>query len=424
MPVDQWGGQAVFTVIVGLASVGLLIFPLDLRWRSLVAASVVALLWFEAPTVGNHMLIAALISAVALIARPWSPGWFRRAAPGMRAVSLISYSFAAFAKLNSGFFDPLESCARHFANQTLGFYQLPEIPARSPGAWLVIVASAAVELSVPMMLLIRPLRRIGVLVAMTFHLVLALDRLQHFYDFTLVLLPLFLLFTPPGTLTRFVGKLGGPTDPSAGRWVVPLVAMVFAFALPAPPAFKGMAVIGSWILWVMLLVQIVRALVSTRWSSPSLSWRGLIPMAPILALALLNGLAPYLELKTATGYNMYSNLVTSGGETNHFLVPATGGLREEGGDLVVIVETDDEDLAEYVDSGFAIPFVNLTDYLADHPETSLAYERNGERFVIDRAGDHPELTEGLPHLIEKLAFFRAVPVGETAECQNGWLPAR
>ena len=147
-------------------------------------------------------------------------------------------------------------------------------------------------------------------------------------------------------------------------------------------------------------------------------------MAPVLALALFNGLTPYLELKTATGYNMYSNLVTSGGETNHFLVPATAGLRDEGGDLALIIETSDEDLAEYIDSGFTMPFVNLTDYLADHPETSLVYERGGERFVVERAGDHPELLERQPFLIEKFVYFRSVPVAESPECQDGWLPAR
>jgi hypothetical protein len=43
-------------------------------------------------------------------------------------------SLAAFAKLNTGFFDPVASCARYLANGSLSFWQLPEVSGSSPMA--------------------------------------------------------------------------------------------------------------------------------------------------------------------------------------------------------------------------------------------------------------------------------------------------
>ena len=446
--VDEWGGRVFASLAVGLVAVATLVRPEDRRLRTALPLTVLALVWFEAPQIGNHWLIAGFVSLAALLARPWSDGWLDRAAPGLRVLLLVFYSFAAFAKLNSGFFDRTESCARFFANQSLEFYQLPLIPAGSLVALAAIVASATIELSVPLLLMIRRTRRFGVVLAILFHLVLALDLRQHFFDFTLVLVPLFMLFTRPGVLTAFDQRLGGPRDPSSGRWVVPLTAMVVAFSLPVPTAAKGLAILASWVLWIIVLVAIVRTLItvrlirlprssssrasSSRASSPpalseaasGLSWRVPVPLAAVVVLALLNGLSPYLELKTATGFNMYSNLLTDGGRSNHFIVPDTAELRGGATDLAVIVETDDEDLAEYIDSGFALPFANLSDYLSDHPDTSLTYERAGERQVVERAGDHPELQQRMPLLLEKFALRRAVPLADPPACQNKWLPAR
>jgi hypothetical protein len=431
LSVGEWSGRAFASLLVGFVALAMLVRPHDRRLRIVLPAAILVLVWFEAPLIGNHWLIAGFVSAVALLARPSSDGWLERAAPGLRAVLLVFYSFAAFAKLNSGFFDATESCARFFANQTLELYRLPLLPAGSLAAWVAIVASAAIELSVPVLLVVRRTRRFGVVLAIAFHVVLALDLRQHFFDFTLVLVPLFLLFARPGMLAEFDRRLGGPRHAGAGRWVVPLAAMVIAFTLPVPSAYKGLAVLASWALWLVLLVTILRTLPCvyradgrSEAMEPPLAWRVSVPVLAVVALTMLNGLSPYLELKTATAYNMYANLVTGGGGTNHFIVPATAGLRDGAADIVTIVETDDEKLAGYVDSGFALPFANLSHHLARHPESALTYVRDGETHVIERAGDHPELQQRMPILLEKFALVRAVPLDDPPACQNAWLPAR
>ncbi|MFT7600337.1 MAG: hypothetical protein ACI8TP_003278 [Acidimicrobiales bacterium] len=420
----EWNLRVPASLFVGFAALTLLARPDDRRIRAVLAASILVLVWVEAPFLGNHWLLAGLISLAALISRPWAAGWLTRAGPGCRVILLLFYSFAAFAKLNDGFFDSVDSCARFFANQSLEFWQLPSIAGESPLARMAIYVSVAIELSVPVLLLMRPTRRFGVLLAVSFHLVLALDLRQHFFDFTLVLVPLFLLFLPAGALSDFERRFRVSRDLARRAWSVVFVFLVLGFSLPVPSAFRGMAILATWILWLILVVLVAEALLRTPWSPQKVSWK-LQPLSLlIVALTMANGLAPYLELKTATGFNMYSNLTSGGGETNHLIVPATAGLRSEGSDLATVLETSDPDLAEYINSGFGLPFVNLTDYLADHLEAALTFERNGETVVVERAGDHPELLQRQSVLVEKFLFLRAVPLGSDSPCQNDWLPAR
>ncbi len=47
-----------------------------------------------------------------------------------------------------------------------------------------------------MLLVVRRTRYLGVVVALGFHFMLALDRTHQFYDFSSILLPLFVLFLP------------------------------------------------------------------------------------------------------------------------------------------------------------------------------------------------------------------------------------
>jgi hypothetical protein len=144
----------------------------------------------------------------------------------------------------------------------------------------------------------------------------------------------------------------------------------------------------------------------------------------VVAVVVFNGITPYLELKTAAGFNMYANLVTADGDTNHFVITATAHMRDVQSDVVRIIATDDDDLDEYIDSGFLLPVVNLRDYLADHPDATVTFEHNGETVTLSPANDSPEWLDRQPTVVEKLAFFRAVAIDDPPECQPKFLPAR
>jgi hypothetical protein len=111
------GNPPAASVAVRSAAAALVASALVLAWRpasraawASVAALVLVTAWFEAPTLGNHWLLAAAFAVAVLVAvvrdKPWS--WL---ATTVRLVFVTFYAFAAFAKLNTAFLDPAVSCA-------------------------------------------------------------------------------------------------------------------------------------------------------------------------------------------------------------------------------------------------------------------------------------------------------------------------
>lgn len=438
----------VANVAVGWLAIAVILQPGRPASRTALAVAIVVSAVAEAPLIGNHWWVAAVVSLAALAARPWSgdeEGFAARFLPTARLILLTFYSFAALAKLNSGFLDPVESCARFFANQTLSFFQLPEVPGGSPAVSAMAWATFGIEAAVPILLLLRPTRRAGVWLAILFHLSLTLDLRQHFYDFTLVLVPLFALFAPPSLLRAVDRAMPSSRILGGGPWAMAAGLQVAAFHLPLGVTARALAVVFAWSMWVVLLALILRGLY--------LAWRsgadrpgstdggeresGFWPVSlrppgvaavVLVAVVLLNGLSPYLELKSATGFNMYANLLTANGESNHLVIRRTAGLRGGQGETVEIVESNDDGLASYADSGFTLPVANLADYLADHldddPDLTVTY-RLADGTV--ETAPSPEATiqpEPMAWWAERFLLFRAVPVADPPACQNAWFPAR
>jgi hypothetical protein len=434
---DHWTFESIINTLAGTVAIVVIVRPGDRRWRTALVVVVPMSAFAEAPALGNHWLLAAAVSLVALAAQPWrsDSDFWSRFAPSARILLLVFYSFAAFAKLNTGFFDPVTSCARYLANGSLSFWQLPEVSGSSPIATLLPYLTAAIELSVPVLLIVPRTRRLGVLLAIGFHLFLTVDLLMHFFDFTLVLIPLFLLFAEPDDLERL--DSGWPRLQAFGGipWIGIGMYMVLVSSLPVSNTVRGSGLVMSWGMWLIVGVIITRSVVLplfARTTRPSATDKpapmSLKPVGIaaffVIALMVLNGLSPYLELKSATGFNMYSNLSTMAGETNHFLVPRTLEVRGDQSQLATIVSTDSEDLSGYLADDLSLPITNLRSYLAANPDISISFEYAGELITLERAGDHPEWLDAQPWYVERLLLFRAVPSDEVQSCQLAWLPAR
>lgn len=422
-PHDAPNAALGFVALAGLAR------PASRRIRTAMFGLVVVSVLVEMPTVGNHWIVAGAVSALAIIARPWTQSgeWWSRFVPGARLILVVFYSFAAFAKLNSGFLNPIASCSRFFANQALHFWQLPEIYGDSPLAGPLAYSALCIELSVIPLLLWHRTRSLGVWLGVAFHLVLTLDLAQHFFDFTMVLVPLFLLFAPEGTLETLDARLPRPRRVRGRIWQLLGVMVVSATTLMVSQAAIVLGVLATWAAWLVLLVVFVRVVLLRR-PGPTVEPLRLrptsLPAALVVGLVLLNGLSPYLGLKTAFGFNMYSNLTTAGGETNHLLVPATAEFRRGQAETALILDSSDEDFAEYVDSGFAVPLINLRNYFAENPDVRVSFAVNGVRFDLERVGDHPEWVDRSPWYLERFAPFRALPMSDPPVCQASFLPAR
>jgi hypothetical protein len=415
---------AVAFLLLGLAAIRLMLTPTD-RFALIGAAVLVPVTaWIEAPRLGNHWLVMAFVAMTILVSQS-SAGWWTRFVPAGRWILLVFYSFAAFAKLNEGFFDTDVSCGVFYAEQGLASWGFNGVVLPAGVGLAVAVLTAAIELSVPILLAITRTRHWGVLLGYTFHFAITFDLNQHFYDFTSVLFMLFILFIPT-TAARLERHVAAAMSP-VRQIVVAGAAFVFVVASIMPLSRLTFEILtdGFFVVWIPAGLALWAGTVRHRAPAPGveLGLRLLHPTAAVLvALVLFNGLTPYLEIKTGFGFNMYANLITANGESNHFLVPGTAQLTDGNADPITIIDTDDPDLALYIQQGYTPTKDRLADYLADHPEVSITYAIGDDDGVYRATG--AEFGERLNPLLDRLWVFRSLDARPgNPRCQAIWLPA-
>jgi hypothetical protein len=402
-----------------------------------------------APTIGTHWVRAALVNPGNLLAggvgilrgRPRDRlDLANRALPVARLSLLGFYAFAAFSKLNSAFFDRSVSCGAYYFRESTSSLGLSALQLDG-AAWVeqaVIIGTVVVELTIPVLLVRRSTRNVGVVIALVFHGLLALDRSHQFFDFSSLLAALFVLFLPTIAGSWVAERMGSFRARLALRheglpaWVHLMLAgvpVVTGLLVALDALTPGEAVLVGWWPWqlacVVLVVTVIRYLrCQADVGAPArlAPHHALFALVPLLVV--LNGLTPYLELKTGFGWNMYANLRTVDGETNHLLLPGTLPLTDEQADLVEIVSSSDPGLAAYAANEHALTWSQLRSYLADHPAVQLTYRRDGHVVALARADVDPELVEPLPTWREKLQLFRAVDLTEPERCLPSFGAAR
>ncbi len=424
--VGNWS-QPDFPAPVGWANLAVGLAGLWLSTRPsrkvllLASGLVVTSVLLEIPVTGNHWLVAGLVAAAILATRGNQERWV----PAARVILLVFYSFAAFAKLNSGFFDPTVSCAVFYANQSLGAVGLPLLDPAATVSRAIIWATVAIECSVPIALIWRRTRYIGVVLGTVFHTFISYDLSQHFYDFTAVLIALFVLFLPDRSVERITGRLARAGDRMglAGTAVVGMVgALVVIAATPMNPTVAVLLTRIAFFLWVALSIPWLVILIGGRSAADRLTWNPGIAGAVVVALTLLNGLTPYTEVKTAYSFNMYANLLTSQGDSNHYLIQATFPLRDGYDGSVEILDSSDQGLVAYRDEGYLVAYPQLRRYLSSRPDVSLTYRRFGEITALPTVASFPELVDPGPWWWR---FFplRAIDTMNPPRCQAAFLGA-
>jgi hypothetical protein len=415
----------------------------------LAALSVGGLLvmWEEAPALGNHWLLTGFVDLAIVLAvvtgaargRPHDRiGLAQRLFPSARLCLLGFYGFAAFAKLNSSFFDRSVSCAVLYLRESTASLGWHGLAGSNPVIeWAVIIGTVATELSIPILLVRRRTRAVGVLVGLVFHTVLALDHTHEFFDFSAVLFALFVLFLPASVGTWVAERVGSvrarlalrderlPERVHLGLVAVPVVvALLVAVDVVTPK--RGVDV-GWWPWQLYALVVIVTTVVflrqhrapGERYLRPHHALFAVVPL-----LVVFNGLTPYLEVKTGYGWNMYANLRTVDGESNHLIVRRTLPLTHEQHEPVEILATSSTELRRYAAEQYGLTWRQLRTYLAKHPRVSITYRRGSETVSLHHASDRPELVEPLPGWREKVQLFRAIDLEEPTRCVPAFGPAR
>jgi hypothetical protein len=415
---------------------------------AVLAVAGLVTVWEEAPVLGNHWLLAGLVDLAILVAV--AVGALRgrvsdradlasRLLPAARLSVLGFYVFAAFAKLNTAFFDRSVSCGVYFFDESTESLGLGALQANG-AAWvqhLVIAGTVIAELSIPLLLLVRRTRHVGVVVALLFHGVLALDRTHQFFDFSSVLFALFVLFLPPTAGTWVAERVGSVRarlslrhEELAGRTHLLLVAFpVLAASLVAIDALtRDLALDVGWWPWQVYALGVVAIVATFLRQHRAPSTLRLRPhhaaFAVVPLLVVLNGLTPYLELKTGYGWNMYANLRTVDGETNHLLLPGTLPLTDQQADVVEVLDTSSAGLARYAADDWGLTWTQLRRYVAERPDIRITYRRGNEVVALQRASERPELVDPVPAWREKVQLFRAIDLGEPERCAPTFGPAR
>jgi hypothetical protein len=374
----------------------------------------------QAPQLGNHWLLAAIVSLAYLAtAGRWEPFWGTA-----RVLTLGFYAFAAFAKLNEGFLDPATSCAVFYADQAARAMGLGPLAGGGAGTSVLVWMAAAIELSVVPLVLVVRTRKVGVVLAVTFHSALTFDLAQHFYDFTSVLLALFVLFLDDGFAQRFEARPRWLT-PTGVRVCLQLVAFIgvittLANVTPLVQAsawFLRHVTLVWWFPYMgYVLVAVFRSQADRQpWRVPVVGWA-------FFLVVVANGLTPYLEVKTAFSWNMYSNLQVVNGSSNHVLVRVGVPLRASHEDMVEVVSADGAELKPYVGSGYLVAWPSFREYTSRHLDEAVTYRRGGQVIQVSRIRDDPTLASPTP------AWWRWVPIRSVradgvASCQPAFLPA-
>lgn len=419
-----------------LAALAVLVRPLlSYAFLALAVIETVAV-WHALPMTNTNRLLQLFVSgtlamtgiyvvAASGFRRLDRMQWLARFQPLLRLELIIVYLLAGWHKLNTGFFNLQDSCAVHM-------YLKIGLPAPGDLArWLLIFATIATELCLPVLLTLRRTRNFAVGYGIAFHAFLGITG---FYSFSTTMITLLFLFAPDGFIeaaTEFWREHKRATL-AAGA----LAALLFlaGIALMHTRAGNFLSVTPIWeetlhanhwmaaMYWVFFVFGPLSAgfylwLWWRRGATfiPDAHCCG--PISPIFwivpALLVFDGLTPYLGLKTETAFAMYSNLRTEGGPTNHLIWRNRldlGGYQEN---LVRVVSSSDPALEADARDGLDIPFFVMRTRIADlarkgAKDVAITYVQDGVTRNVDHAESAPDLASPPSWLERKLLKFRRI----------------
>ncbi len=390
------------------------------------------------PLVPDHWMLVAAVNAIIVVSglRAYrldgailAPRLIRIASPWMAAALLVAYSFAALAKYNNSFLDDVSGCVVFLGGIARQF--LPFLPADDAWPFLFLLGPIVIETSVPILLLWKKTRRLGIIVSLVFHFSLSATGVINVFDFTATVFALFIfLFTSDSTPQRMLELVAqfGERYPVFGKLGI-MLGTLFPLLFVVTAALTSLAgekfgLSRYFVYNAYALVIITTVWVAGRGARHD-DWVRLKPerfspvSAAVVGLIALNGLAPYLGLKAVSSFTMFSNLSTEAGESNHLFIPDIAifdGLDE----MVVVLDSDSTSLeeADGRSPNSAYPLLGLRTVAARDPDMSLTILRNGEEVFIERAGDDPIIGERPGFLAQKFGVFRFVENGPEQGCRN------
>jgi hypothetical protein len=426
--------QVITALLFALAVLVLFRPSTNLLFFALLAAHI-AYVYIRLPRMPNHAVFAACIDLTILMAaagqalmrRTWAINadeLYKTFAPVVRIEILVLYFFVVFHKLNSGFFDNQYSCGAFMYLRLAEEY--PFLPS---GDWIrpwAIYLTIVTEAVIPIMLVVSGFRLAGLLLAFGFHFALAMDPGDVVFNFSAALLALFFLFLPDNfaqVLSSTLAPLRRVWQHPPGRavWFVSrlcvylLVPVLFASLIFRQDIAMGLTHETSRAVWVpyagFVLATFLTTVLRHRLTFEPARQLLTVPSPWLLlfpAFLVFNGFLPYLGSKTETSFAMYSNLRTEGGETNHWLMPASLQIWDYQRDLVKIHRTSVRQIQRLANRGFQWTYFEFKWLMREYPDASVVFEHNGVVRRVKQVKDDPELMAPDNLLMRKMLKFRPV----------------
>lgn len=351
-----------------------------------------------------------------------------RISPTVRWLVCGVYFFAAFHKLNWGFFDTNNSCFVYIYD-TIQLL-MPIIPNFS--SWAInigIPATILIEAGIPLLLMFRKTRPFGLIIGVLFHLFLGLG----FPSFSTMIFILYLFFIPPETLDRLHELYANSKlTRKICKWIPPIIlsCVLFFWYLPWWYLPRDFVRAFMHLTWFYIFTGLflfgflfIRKLPLSSFTSP-ISWKLKPGYWIFIILLVINGISPYLGIKLAPAFSMYSNLMTEEGYHNHILVPEKIiQIVDYQDDLVEILESNYPPLQEIAHRNRLIPFIILQRLIShnaakeEFENINLTYRRNNKVFSYKNAENDPLLSKKQSWLFRKFTNFRYVPPPGENVCQ-------
>ncbi len=418
---DQWGHSRYLALAAGWVL---------LQPGSIPAVAVLGVLEIDkaialSPYVPNHWVFTTLVNVAILLAivialvrrrgRVDRAELYEMFAPAVRVSLLVLYAFVVFHKFNHDFFDPDVSCGTTFYAAQLA--RLPFLPQTTLAQIGSIYAAIGIEAAIPLLLAFRRTRALGILAGALFHVFLAINPLDRFYNFSSMLLALFVLFAPTSVIA-FLNP-----DGTRFKWFTRtilagiLAALVVQRWVPSDTIGRTDPFFVFWNAYALIVIAVFVVAVRRGGADRPHEGKGFFAIRePALIslpiVVLLNGLTPYAGLKTETAWAMFSNLRTEGDRTNHFFVPARLQAFDYQRDLVRITSSSDRILDLIARKGQLVPYFEVQ----RRPNASVSYVRNGVEYRFARASDDPAFTGPIPLTLRRLMLFRGIDAGSKQPC--------
>ena len=385
------------------------------------------------PYVSNHWIFSGFVSITLLasifiqISKEKTFFVSRRAlwdifAPIVRIELIILYFFVVIHKLNYDFFNPAISCGTDLIKGTMGigFLNLPD----SILHWNAH-ATVIIEVIIPLLLIFKKTRYLGVLIGLLFHNVIAYNNLNGYYDFSSAIFALYFLFTPPAfgvelrqTLHRIKGFINHSYHYIRHFELKKFVAYIALSFICIGMVVLLDSIIKDYVLifWTVFSILYIAVFIKTFLTfqvDAEKQFRISYPILLLIPLILiLNGFSPYIGFKTENSFAMFSNLRTENGYSNHFFIPANIQIFDFQKDLVEITATSDPVLLGYAQSQRLMTLFDLNKRISTTFPTYVNYTYKGAEYeYVAGQNDPMQLEKRPPYYLRKLLRFRIINSG-------------